>query len=98
MKLVKISEAEKEVMQIIWASGNPMTSVEILELLPPERAVKITRTLLTFLTRLTGCMCVEKRKKIVCFLSSLKRSTKNSNRNLSLYNTRRLNKELYCRS
>jgi BlaI family penicillinase repressor len=64
MKLVKISEAEKEVMQIIWASGNPMTSAEILGNLPPERELKIT-TVLTFLTRLTekGLVSFEKKGK-----------------------------------
>jgi len=64
VKLVKISEAEREVMQIIWASGNPMTSAEILELMPPEREVKIT-TLLTFLTRLNekGLLSYERKGK-----------------------------------
>jgi len=51
MTLSKISEAEKEIMKIIWAAGSPMTSNEILECLPQERERKIT-TVLTFLTRL----------------------------------------------
>lgn len=64
MKLVKISEAEKEVMQIIWAAGSPITSNEILDMLPPERELKIT-TVLTFLTRLTekGLLTSMKRGK-----------------------------------
>jgi len=51
MTLVKISEAEREIMQIIWASGCSITSNEILDALPQEREWKIT-TVLTFLTRL----------------------------------------------
>ena len=51
MKLTKISEAEKEIMSIIWATGGPITSNEILDSLPTERELKIT-TVLTFLTRL----------------------------------------------
>ena len=64
MTLVKISEAEREIMQIIWASGGPITSNEILDALPEERELKIT-TVLTFLTRLSekGLASSEKRGK-----------------------------------
>lgn len=50
-KTTVMSEAEKEVMRIIWASDGPVTSNQILERLPPERNLKIT-TVLTFLSRL----------------------------------------------
>lgn len=50
-KTTVMSEAEKEVMRIIWASDDPVTSNQILERLPPERNLKIT-TVLTFLSRL----------------------------------------------
>ncbi len=64
MELTKISEAEKEIMSIIWASGGPVTSHDILEQLPPEREVKVT-TVLTFLTRLAakGLVSVTKKGK-----------------------------------
>jgi len=51
MKLTKISEAEKEIMSIIWAAGSPITSNDILDSLPTARELKIT-TVLTFLARL----------------------------------------------
>lgn len=64
MKLSKISEAEMEVMQIIWASDEPLASSDIIEQIPSQREIKIT-TLLTFLSRLTekGLLSYEKRGK-----------------------------------
>ncbi len=73
MKIAKMSEAEKEVMQIIWASGSPVTSAKILAELSQERDVKIT-TVLTFLTRLTEkglivCQRIGKKNYYVSLLS-----------------------------
>ncbi len=64
MKLTKISEAEMEVMQVIWAFDKPMASSEIIKLMPREREIKMT-TLLTFLSRLTekGLLSYEKKGK-----------------------------------
>ena len=64
MKPVKMSDAEKEVMQIIWTSKGQITSNEILEQLPEEREAKIT-TVLTFLTRLNekGLISFERKGK-----------------------------------
>lgn len=60
-KTTIMSEAEKEVMGIIWASDGPVTSNQILERLPLERNLKIT-TVLTFLSRLVekGILKVKK--------------------------------------
>ncbi len=62
MEVSKISDAEMEVMKIIWSSEKSMSSGEISEQLPKERKVKIT-TLLTFLSRLTekGLLDFEKK-------------------------------------
>jgi predicted transcriptional regulator len=59
-----MSEAEKEIMDIIWASGGPVTSSQVLDRLPAERDLKPT-TVLTFLTRLTekGLLSTTKRGK-----------------------------------
>lgn len=64
MELTKISDAEKEVMQIIWAAGSPVTSNDILEKLSEEKELKIT-TVLTFLSRLTekGLLSTTKKGK-----------------------------------
>ena len=62
MKPEKMSEAEREVMQLIWASNGPVTSNEILENLRPERSLKKT-TVLTFLARLTEKGLVKVAKK-----------------------------------
>lgn len=47
----KISDAEMEIMEILWREGRELTSVEIKELLPGENSWKAT-TLLTLCRRL----------------------------------------------
>ncbi|GAB6087255.1 BlaI/MecI/CopY family transcriptional regulator [Alkaliphilus crotonatoxidans] len=50
-KLQRISEAEMEVMQVIWASEEGITAAEILQKLNQEKDWKPT-TVFTFLSRL----------------------------------------------
>ena len=59
--LQKMSEAEMEIMELIWRLPVPCTSAEIQKELPAEKNWKPT-TLLTFLSRLTekGLLTVEK--------------------------------------
>ncbi|GIO86424.1 transcriptional regulator [Paenibacillus faecis] len=61
----KMSEAESEVMRVVWAAGGPVTSQVILAELNKRKDWKPT-TVLTFLTRLTekGLLRTEKRKKV----------------------------------
>lgn len=58
-----LSESEMEIMQVIWRSGVPMTSGNLLHLFS-HKGWKI-QTLSTFLTRLAdkGALVVEKRGK-----------------------------------
>jgi len=50
-KLQRISEAEKQVMEFIWAAGRPVTTSEIIKHLPEEKSWK-QNTVVTFLARL----------------------------------------------
>ena len=50
-KVPRISDAEMEVMRIVWDAGEPITSNEILDRLPSEKDWKIT-TVLTLASRL----------------------------------------------
>jgi len=50
-KMAKISDAEMEIMRIVWASGDPITSNEILEKQPEDKDWKIS-TILTLASRL----------------------------------------------
>lgn len=52
IKIPKISDAEAEIMRIVWAADAPITSNEILERQPKGKDWKIT-TVLTLATRLT---------------------------------------------
>lgn len=63
-KIQKISESELEVMRVIWASGGPITSAEILQELNKEKDWKPT-TIFTFLARLVekGIIKAEKNGK-----------------------------------
>lgn len=63
-KAQKISEAEMEVMKIIWSHGKGITSGEILQQLNKEKSWKPT-TIFTFLSRLVekGVLKAEKRGK-----------------------------------
>ena len=51
MKIPKITEAEMEIMKIIWEENKEMTTAEILEKLPKENSWKTT-TVMTLVTRL----------------------------------------------
>lgn len=50
-KWPKISEAEKQIMDILWSHARPVTTAEILKELPEGKAWKQT-TVITFLARL----------------------------------------------
>lgn len=50
-KWQKISEAEKQIMDIIWSYDRPVTTAEILTELPEDKAWK-QNTVITFLARL----------------------------------------------
>lgn len=50
-KIAKISDAEMEIMRIVWASKKPITSNEILEKQPEDKEWKIS-TILTLASRL----------------------------------------------
>ncbi|MFP3391565.1 BlaI/MecI/CopY family transcriptional regulator [Brevibacillus sp. SIMBA_040] len=50
-KLQRMSEAEKQIMDIIWAVGRPITTSELLTLLPEDKSWK-QNTVITFLARL----------------------------------------------
>lgn len=50
-KLQRISEAEKQIMEYIWAAGRPVTTSEIMRHLPEDKAWK-QNTVVTFLSRL----------------------------------------------
>jgi len=51
IKLQRISDAEKLIMEYIWKAGRPVTTSEIMRHLPEEKAWK-QNTVVTFLTRL----------------------------------------------
>lgn len=59
--LKKLGEAELEIMQVIWDSGNPVTSNYILKELPEQRSWRLS-TLMTSLARLTdkGFICCDR--------------------------------------
>lgn len=65
MKLGKISEAEMEIMKIIWEKTKQVTTAEILEELPKENSWKTT-TVMTLISRLTekGILSVTKVGKL----------------------------------
>ena len=50
-RLQRISDSEKQIMEIIWTAGRPVTTSEILRKLPDGNAWKQT-TVITFLARL----------------------------------------------
>jgi predicted transcriptional regulator len=51
-KLRRISDAEKSIMEFIWAAGAPVTTAEIIRHLPEGKEWK-QNTVVTFLSRLT---------------------------------------------
>lgn len=48
----RMSDAEKQIMELIWAEGGPMTTAELLAKLPEDKSWK-QNTVITFLARLT---------------------------------------------
>lgn len=62
----KMSDAEAEVMRVIWAAEGPVTSQAVLAELNKRKDWKPT-TVLTFLSRLTekGLLRTEKRKRSI---------------------------------
>ncbi|MBD2871886.1 BlaI/MecI/CopY family transcriptional regulator [Paenibacillus arenilitoris] len=48
--MAKISEAEREIMEIIWKHAHPMTTADILQVLPEGKWKQ--STVITFLARL----------------------------------------------
>lgn len=50
-KLQRISDSEKQIMKIIWASGHPVTTREVMNNLPKDKLWKQS-TVITFLSRL----------------------------------------------
>ena len=65
MKLTKISDAEMEIMKIIWEENKEITTATILEKLPKENSWKTT-TVMTLITRLIekGILSVTKIGKL----------------------------------
>ena len=49
----RISDAELEVMEALWASGRPLTATEVAELIPQEKGWSLA-TVKTLLSRLTA--------------------------------------------
>jgi predicted transcriptional regulator len=64
IKISKMSEAEKNIMRIIWEVDTPITSNDVMTAFEKEKQWKIT-TILTFLTRLVekGIISYEKKGK-----------------------------------
>jgi len=65
MKIAKITEAEMEIMKIIWEENKEITTATILEKLPNENSWKTT-TVMTLITRLIekGILSVTKIGKL----------------------------------
>ena len=65
MKIAKITEAEMEIMKIIWEENKEITTATILEKLPKENSWKTT-TVMTLITRLIekGILSVTKIGKL----------------------------------
>jgi len=62
MDIIKISDAEYEIMKIIWAEGREITAAEIIEKLGEENSWKHT-TVLTLARRLVDKNVLKVRKK-----------------------------------
>lgn len=67
-KIPKISDAEMEIMRIVWAKEAPVTSNEILEKQPKDKDWKIT-TILTLTSRLMekGILTSSKKGRAYCY-------------------------------
>jgi len=59
---IRISDAELEVMEALWASRRPLTAIEVAEHIAPERGWSLP-TVKTMLSRLTAKGAVEYREE-----------------------------------
>lgn len=50
-KIQRISDSEKQIMEFIWAAGQPVTTRELIKNLPKDKTWKQS-TVITFLSRL----------------------------------------------
>jgi predicted transcriptional regulator len=50
---MRISDAELEVMEVLWAGGGPLTATDVAERIPAERGWSLA-TIKTMLSRLTA--------------------------------------------
>jgi BlaI family penicillinase repressor len=50
---MRISDAELEVMEVLWAGGEPLTATDVAERIPAERGWSLA-TIKTMLSRLTA--------------------------------------------
>ena len=55
---VRISDAELEVMEVLWATGRPLTATEIAQRIPADRAWSLA-TVKTMLSRLSAKRAIE---------------------------------------
>lgn len=64
MKISKMSDSEKDIMNVIWMMKNPITANDVMNALKKEKQWKIT-TVLTFLSRLVekGILSADKKGK-----------------------------------
>lgn len=74
-KIKRLPESEQDIMMIIWAAGESVTSAYIMERLPEERKWALT-TVLNFLTRLVdrGFLEITKQGRINYYSPSVKES------------------------
>ncbi|MGE5562498.1 MAG: BlaI/MecI/CopY family transcriptional regulator [Bacillota bacterium] len=59
---IRISDAELEVMEVLWASAEPLTATEVAERIPAERGWSLA-TIKTLLSRLTGKRAIRYREE-----------------------------------
>ena len=67
----RLSDAELEVMEVLWASSQPLTAIEIAERVPAERDWSLA-TVKSLLTRLLGKKAISPKKDGRRFLYSTK--------------------------
>lgn len=59
---IRISDAELEVMEALWASGSPLTATEVAERIPADRGWSLA-TVKTMLSRLTTKGAIDYREE-----------------------------------
>ncbi|HEY7005086.1 MAG TPA: BlaI/MecI/CopY family transcriptional regulator [Sphingomicrobium sp.] len=59
---IRISDAELEIMEALWASGDPLTATEVAERIAPERRWSLA-TIKTMLSRLTAKGAIDYREE-----------------------------------